>query len=133
MKSTELKLTESQIFKLIDLVQDKIFMLQDINKVEGLEPDEYLKELVNIEVNLFAYQTEQEWNQSLQDTVERLIEESNYGANDVVLSEDMEEWIADQSGLLRNYDTVTEQYTESITEWLFRIYDFFEYNIFEAE
>jgi hypothetical protein len=133
MKSTELKLTESQIFKLIDLVQDKIFMLQDINKVEGLEPDEYLKELVNIEVNLFAYQTEQEWNQSLQDTVERLIEESNYGANDVVLSEDMEEWIADQSGLLRNYDTVTEQYTESITEWLFRIYDFFEYNIFEVE
>ena len=133
MKSTELKLTESQIFKLIDLVQDKIFMLQDINKVEGLEPDEYLKELGNIEVNLFAYQTEKEWNQSLQDTVERLVEESNYGANDVVLSEDMEEWIADQSGLLRNYDTVTEQYTESITEWLFRIYDFFEYNIFEAE
>jgi hypothetical protein len=132
MKSTELKLTESQIFKLIDLVQDKIFMLQDINKVEGLEPDEYLKELGNIEVNLFAYQTEKEWNQSLQDTVERLIEESNYGANDIVLSEDMEEWIADQSGLLRNYDTVKEEYTESITEWLFRIYDFFEYNMFEA-
>lgn len=50
--------TEQQIFMLIDLVQDKIFMLQDINKVEGLEPDEYLKELGDIEVELFAYQTE---------------------------------------------------------------------------
>jgi hypothetical protein len=70
----------------------------------------------------------------LQTTVETLITESNYGANqEFKITEELEEWIADQSGLLRNYDTVTEQYTESITEWLFRIYDFFEYNIFEVE
>ena len=50
--------TEQQIFMLIDLVQDKIFMLQDINKVEGLSQDEYLDQLGHIEVELFAYQTE---------------------------------------------------------------------------
>jgi hypothetical protein len=70
----------------------------------------------------------------LQTTVERLITESNYGSDqEFKITEELEDWIADQSGLLRNYDTVTEEYTESITEWLFRIYDFFEYNIFEAE
>jgi hypothetical protein len=71
---------------------------------------------------------------NLQTTIETLITESNYGCDqEFKITEDMEEWIADQSGLLRNYDIVTEKYTESITEWLFRIYDFFEYNIFEAE
>ena len=50
--------TEQQIFMLIDLVQDKIFMQQDINKVEGLSTDAYLDQLGYIETELFAYQTE---------------------------------------------------------------------------
>ena len=37
MKNYRMDLTEKQIFMLIDLVQDKIFMEQDINKVEKLE------------------------------------------------------------------------------------------------
>ena len=40
-----MKLTEEQLFVLVDLVEDKIFMLEDINKVENLESDEYLKQL----------------------------------------------------------------------------------------
>jgi len=63
----------------------------------------------------------------LQTTVERLITESNYGSDqEFKITEELEDWIADQSGLLRNYDIETEKYTESITDWLFRIYDFFE-------
>jgi hypothetical protein len=49
-------LTEKQIFMLIDLVQDKIFMEQDINRVEKLEISDYLIELGNIETELFDYQ-----------------------------------------------------------------------------
>ena len=56
MKNYRMDLTEKQIFMLIDLVQDKIFMEQDINKVEKLEVDEYLIELGNIETELFDYQ-----------------------------------------------------------------------------
>jgi hypothetical protein len=40
-----MKLTEQQLFVLVDLVEDKIFMLEDINKVENLEKDEYLIQL----------------------------------------------------------------------------------------
>jgi len=53
-----MNLTEQQIFILLDLVQDKIFMQQDINKVEGLDADFYLDQLGDIETELFAYQTE---------------------------------------------------------------------------
>ena len=53
-----MNLTEQQIFMLLDLVQDKIFMQQDINKVEGLDADFYLDQLGDIETELFAYQTE---------------------------------------------------------------------------
>lgn len=53
-----MNLTEQQIFMLLDLVQDKIFMQQDINKVEGLDADFYLDQLGHIETELFAYQTE---------------------------------------------------------------------------
>jgi hypothetical protein len=56
MKNYRMDLTEKQIFMLIDLVQDKIFMEQDINRVEKLEVDEYLIELGNIETELFDYQ-----------------------------------------------------------------------------
>jgi hypothetical protein len=56
MKNYRMDLTEKQIFMLIELVQDKIFMEQDINKVEKLEISEYLIELGNIETELFDYQ-----------------------------------------------------------------------------
>jgi hypothetical protein len=56
MKNYRMDLTEKQIFMLIDLVQDKIFMEQDINKVEKLEISDYLIELGNIETELFDYQ-----------------------------------------------------------------------------
>jgi hypothetical protein len=56
MKNYRMDLTEKQIFMLIDLVQDKIFMEQDINKVEKLEISDYLIELGNIEIELFDYQ-----------------------------------------------------------------------------
>ena len=56
MKNYRMDLTEKQIFMLIDLVQDKIFMEQDINKVEKLEKSDYLIELGNIETELFDYQ-----------------------------------------------------------------------------
>ena len=53
MKNNRMDLTEKQIFMLIDLVQDKIFMEQDINKVENLEISDYLIELGKIELELF--------------------------------------------------------------------------------
>jgi hypothetical protein len=56
MKNYRMDLTEKQIFMLIDLVQDKIFMEQDINRVEKLEISDYLIELGNIETELFDYQ-----------------------------------------------------------------------------
>jgi hypothetical protein len=67
----------------------------------------------------------------LQIAVEQLIEMSEWGADpEFAIAEDVEEWIADQSGLLRSWDHITEQYTESYSEWLFRIFDHFEYSIF---
>lgn len=56
MKNNRMDLTEKQIFMLIDLVQDKIFMEQDINKVENLEISDYLIELGKIELELFDWQ-----------------------------------------------------------------------------
>ena len=53
-----MNLTEQQIFMLLDLVQDKIFMEKNINEVENLDPDFYLNQLGLIETELFAYQTE---------------------------------------------------------------------------
>ena len=71
---------------------------------------------------------------NLQEVVEALIEESNYGGDpNFEIAEDIEDYIADQSGLLRGWDYITEKYTETPSDYLFRIYDFFEYNIFEAE
>jgi predicted nucleic-acid-binding protein len=71
---------------------------------------------------------------SLQEVVEALIEESNFGADaNFKIAEAIEDYIADESGLLRDWDYITEKYTESPSDYLFRIYDFFEYNIFEAE
>jgi hypothetical protein len=71
---------------------------------------------------------------SLQETVEALIAESNYGSDaNFKIAEDTEDYIADESGLLRDWDHITEKYTETQSDYLFRIYDFFEYNIFETE
>lgn len=72
---------------------------------------------------------------SLQTVVEALIAESNFGAPDAnfKITEDTEAWIADEAGLIRDWDYITEKYTETQTDYLFRIYDFFGYNIFEAE
>jgi len=53
-----MNLTEQQIFILLDLVQDKIFMEKNINEVENLDPDFYLNQLGYIETELFSYQTE---------------------------------------------------------------------------
>jgi len=67
----------------------------------------------------------------LQIAVEQLIELSVWGADpEFTIAEDVEDWIADQSGLLRDWDHITEQYTESHSDWLFRIFDYFEYSIF---
>jgi hypothetical protein len=71
---------------------------------------------------------------TLQEVVEALIDASNYGTDpNFELAEDIETYIADESGLLRDWDHITEKYTETPSDYLFRIYDFFEYNIFEAE
>ncbi len=71
---------------------------------------------------------------NLQEVVEALIEECNYGSDaNFEIAEDIEDYIADESGLLRDWDHITEKYTETPSDYLFRIYDFFEYNIFEAE
>jgi hypothetical protein len=43
-----MEFNQKQYEILIDLIEDKIFMEEDINRVEKLEEDEYLKELRNI-------------------------------------------------------------------------------------
>jgi|688.fasta_scaffold150229_4 hypothetical protein len=43
-----MEFNQKQYEILIDLIEDKIFMEEDINRVEKLEEDEYLKELKNI-------------------------------------------------------------------------------------
>lgn len=73
-------------------------------------------------------------NLNLQKVIEALIDASNYGTDsNFEISKDIEDYIADQSGLLRNWNHITEKYTETPSDYLFRIYDFFEYNIFETE
>jgi hypothetical protein len=43
-----MEINEEQYKILIELIEDKIFMEQDVNRVEGLEEDEYLLELKNL-------------------------------------------------------------------------------------
>jgi hypothetical protein len=43
-----MEINEEQYRILIELIEDKIFMEQDVNRVEGLEEDEYLLELKNL-------------------------------------------------------------------------------------
>jgi hypothetical protein len=43
-----MEFNQKQYEILIDLIEDKIFMEEDINRVEKLEEDEYLKELKNM-------------------------------------------------------------------------------------
>ena len=70
----------------------------------------------------------------LQELVELLIKISNYGTDpNFKIPTDTEDYISEESGLLRDWDHITEKYTETPSDYLFRIYDFFEYNIFETE
>jgi hypothetical protein len=43
-----MEINEEQYRILVELIEDKIFMEQDVNRVEGLEEDEYLLELKNL-------------------------------------------------------------------------------------
>jgi hypothetical protein len=43
-----MEFNQKQYEILIDLIEDKIFMEEDINRVEKLKEDEYLKELKNM-------------------------------------------------------------------------------------
>jgi hypothetical protein len=43
-----MEINEEQYKILIELIEDKIFMEQDVNRVEGLEEDEYPLELKNL-------------------------------------------------------------------------------------
>lgn len=43
-----MEINEKQYEILIELIEDKIFMEEDINRVEKLEEDDYLKELKDL-------------------------------------------------------------------------------------
>jgi hypothetical protein len=65
-------------------------------------------------------------NQIFYNRLMSLIEKSNYGqVADYEISLADESYLEDESGLLRLWDDNTKLYTETVTEYLFRLFDYY--------